>query len=65
MKGFYIESFVLRLIVSLVGTFAFWCLLQFVVDVVIFHEQFHLDILDYIIPIFLGVYTAITWKPKN
>jgi hypothetical protein len=65
MKGFYIENFVLRLIVSLVGMFAFWFAIQYVVDVLIFHEQFHVGILDFVIPAFLGVYTAITWKPKN
>lgn len=65
MKGFYIENFVLRLIVSLVGTFAFWFIVQYVVDVLIFHEQFSVGILDFAIPAFLGVYTALTWKPKN
>ena len=62
MKGFYIENFALRLIFCIVAMFAIWIGLQFLMDTFIHHEPFALGVLDYIIPLALGVVQAFTWK---
>ena len=65
MKNFYIENFALRLVFCIVGMYAIWIGIQFVMDTVIFHDPFRLDIIDYIVPAILGVIEAFAWKPKS
>lgn len=65
MKGFYIENFVLRLIFCVVGLVILWIAVQYIKDVIIFHEAFSLGVFDFVVPVVCGVVEAFVWKPKN
>lgn len=61
----YPENFAVRLIICLVGMFALWMAVQFVMDVLVFHDEFKIGVMDIIIPAVLGVVEAFIWKPKE
>ena len=61
----YPENFVVRLIICVVGMFAIWFGVQFVKDVLIFHEEFSFEAIDFIVPAVCGVIEAFVWKPKE
>ena len=61
----YPENFVIRLIICLVGMFALWFALQFVIDVLVHHEAFTVGPIDIIVPVVCGVLEAFLWKPKD
>lgn len=61
----YPENFVIRLIVCILGMFAIWFAVQFVLDVLIHHESFEIHAIDIIVPIAMGVVEAFVWKPKE
>lgn len=61
----YPEDFVVRLLISIVGMFAIWLGVQYVVDVFIHHQQFAITALDIIAPLGMGIVEAFVWKPKD
>ena len=62
----YPENFAVRLIVCLVGMLALWFGVQYVKDVLIFHEAFTIDVpIDFVVPIGCGIAEAFVWKPKD
>ena len=61
----YPKNFALRIVVCVVLMYAVWMGIQYIVDVIIFHEAFKLNIVDYIAPLVIGVVEAYTWKPKE
>ena len=65
MKGFYIENFVLRILFCIVGFIALWFATKFITRNFIFHEEFNVGVMDFIIPVALGVVESVIWKPKN
>lgn len=61
----YPENFVVRLLISIVGMFAIWMGVQYLVDVIIRHGQFVISTIDIIAPLAMGIVEAFAWKPKN
>ena len=61
----YPENFVVRLIICVVGIFAIWFGVQFILDVVVFHDEFKVNAIDIIVPLAVGVIEAFVWKPKE
>ena len=62
----YPENFVVRLIICVVGMFLIWFGVQFIKDVLIFHEEFTVDLpVDILVPAACGVIEAFVWKPKE
>ena len=60
----YPENFVVRLLICIVGMYAIWIGLQFVMDVLVFHDEFKLGLMDYVLPLIMGVVETFVWKPK-
>ncbi len=61
----YPENFVVRLIVCILGMLAIWIGIRFIMDVVIFHDEFSIKPITLAIPVVLGVVEAFVWKPKD
>ena len=61
----YPENFVVRLIICIVGMYAIWFGVQFILDVLVFHDEFKVNAIDIIVPLAVGVVEAFVWKPKE
>lgn len=61
----YPENFVVRLLICVVGMYALWFGVQFILDVVVFHDEFKVNAIDIIVPLAVGVIEAFIWKPKE
>lgn len=61
----YPENFVVRLLICIVGMYAIWFGVQFILDVVVFHDEFTVNAIDIIVPLVVGVIEAFVWKPKE
>ena len=61
----YPENFVVRLIICIVGMFAIWMGVQFIMNVLIFHDAFTIRPFDIIAPLGMGIVEAFVWKPKD
>ena len=61
----YPENFVVRLIISVVGMFALWMAAHYIGAVFIRQEAFTISAFDIVIPLALGIFEAIVWKPKD
>ncbi len=61
----YPENFVVRLLICVVGMYAIWFGVQFILDVVVFHDEFTVNAIDIIVPLAVGVIEAFVWKPKE
>jgi hypothetical protein len=61
----YPENFVVRLLICVVGMYAIWFGVQFILDVVVFHDEFKVNAIDIIVPLAVGVIEAFVWKPKE
>ncbi len=61
----YPENFVVRLIICIVGMYAIWFGVQFILDVLVFHDEFKVNAIDIIVPLAVGVIEAFVWKPKE
>ena len=61
----YPENFVVRLLICIVGMYAIWFGVQFILDVVVFHDEFTVNAFDIIVPLVVGVIEAFVWKPKE
>lgn len=61
----YPENFVVRLLICVVGMYAIWFGVQFILDVVVFHGEFKVNAIDIIVPLAVGVIEAFVWKPKE
>ena len=61
----YPENFVVRLLICIAGMYAIWFGVQFVMDVLIFHDEFAVRPIDIIVPLLVGVVEAFIWKPKE
>ena len=58
----YPENFVVRLIICIVGMYAIWFGVQFILDVLVFHDEFKVNAIDIIVPLAVGVVEAFVWK---
>ena len=61
----YPENFVVRLIICIVGMYAIWFGVQFILDVLVFHDEFKVNAIDIIVPLAVGVVEAFVWKLKE
>ena len=61
----YPENFVVRLIICIVGMFAIWMGVNYILDVFIHHGEFTVNIIDIVAPLVAGIAEAFVWKPKE
>ena len=61
----YPEIFVVRLLICIAGMFALLMAAQFVMNVIIFHDDFEIHAIDIIVPLALGIVEAFVCKPKQ